>query len=602
MMALRYRASMMVIGAIVVVVGIGSAIRASRVHAEPTVHDRAHPASTAVRGAFETTLDSLAMHLALLGEALSTGRDAAARVALADARRVYKRSEYLVAYYAPTAASTLIGPAEVEDPDLPPPPLGGRAGFVQIADALDAHDDSTAARVVTSMRGALHTLRGTTTYLDVSDTATLDAARLELTRVMTLGVVGFDTQTPDSAIVESAAAIDGIQAGVNALTVRGARFDSLRTQAVVRLANASAYLRATPDFGQFDRLEFIANHGIPAARAVLALRQAIDDSPVAARRLWRPTAATPFERDAFDVSALAPEYAPKSTPALVEKGRALFSDPRLSGPGTRSCASCHKPAKAFADGLVTAAPIGDERAHLRNTPTLINAALQQTMFADERAGFVEDQVRAVLASESEMASSADSAARRVGMGERDLRVALAAYIRSLTALNSRFDRAIRGDASAMNARERNGFNLFEGKAKCGTCHFAPLFGGTMPPEFTHSELEIVGIPRANVTSQAKIDADSGRSNVDHALAHQFAFRVPSLRNVELTAPYMHNGVYRTLDQVIEFYDRGGGVGIGETLPSQTLDTVPLHLTSSEKRDLIAFLKTLTDTSVSVAKP
>jgi cytochrome c peroxidase len=124
----------------------------------------------------------------------------------------------------------------------------------------------------------------------------------------------------------------------------------------------------------------------------------------------------------------------------------------------------------------------------------------------------------------------------------------------------------------------------------------------MPPEFTRSELEIIGAPRSVATSRAQIDPDSGRVGVDHAKAHEFAFRVPSLRNVALTAPYMHNGVYRTLEQVIDFYDRGGGAGIGETLPSQTLDGAPLRLTTSEKAALVAFLETLTDTSQSVAKP
>jgi cytochrome c peroxidase len=595
---------------IVLAVGLTFASRTSRVNATGTtekLYVRPQPAATRARVGFESDLDTLANQLDSLGGVLDARRADDIPTALATVRARYKRVEALMTYFAPGVAATLNGPAESDDPDLPPPPLGAHGGLESIADAIGNRDVSGAARQARSLSTAVRSLRGATRFLDVGDSATLDAARLEIARVMTLGVAGFDAQRTDSAIVESAAALDGVRAAVSAVSAHGAKFDSMKARAVSLLGVAAGDLRAEPRFDRLDRLAFIARRATPAARAVLALRQAVDSATPAVRRLWRPSAATPFDRDAFDVSALAPEYAPRSTAALVESGRRLFFDPRLSGPGTRSCSTCHRPSKAFADGLATAAPLASVKSAspggpLRNTATLINAALQQSMFADERAGFVEDQIRLVLSSEAEMASSPETAAGRVGMGERELRVALAAYVRSLVALDSRFDRAVRGDSTAMSASERNGFNLFMGKARCGTCHFAPLFGGTMPPEFTHSELEIVGVPRRAVAAHARIDPDSGRANVDHALAHQFAFRVPTLRNVALTAPYMHNGVYRTLEEVIDFYDRGGGAGIGETLRSQTLDAAPLHLASQEKRDLVAFLKVLTDSSLSVAKP
>src|SRR5262249_26642327 len=148
----------------------------------------------------------------------------------------------------------------------------------------------------------------------------------------------------------------------------------------------------------FDRFAFISGKGSSAARALLVLRQTIDPQPPASRRLWRPSAATPFDSNAFDPWALAPEYAPRATPEIVALGRRLFFDPRLSGPGTRSCASCHVPGKSFADGLTRAEPLASRPALLRNTPTLVNAALQPSMFDDERAGFVEDQIRIVLSS------------------------------------------------------------------------------------------------------------------------------------------------------------------------------------------------------------
>jgi cytochrome c peroxidase len=179
-----------------------------------------------------------------------------------------------------------------------------------------------------------------------------------------------------------------------------------------------------------------------------------------------------------------------------------------------------------------------------------------------------------------------------------IRMAIAAYVRSLTALNSPFDRALRGDTLAMNAQQRFGFNLFMGKGRCATCHFLPFFNSTAPPLFAHSEGEIIGVPDRPVTRGARLDADSGQGRVDRLAVHLFAFKVPTLRNITLTAPYMHNGVYPTLDQVVDFYDRGGGEGIGAKVPGQTLPDSRLNLTVEEKRALVAFMGALTDTVLS----
>jgi cytochrome c peroxidase len=173
-----------------------------------------------------------------------------------------------------------------------------------------------------------------------------------------------------------------------------------------------------------------------------------------------------------------------------------------------------------------------------------------------------------------------------------VRQALAAYERSLIGMSSRFDRAVRGDTSAITADERRGFNLFIGKAGCGSCHFAPLFGGVAPPLYVASDVEVIGTPAA--PNSVRFDADSGRGAIDHRADHIRAFKVPSLRNVAITAPYMHNGTFLTLRQVMDFYEGGGAHG---RLPNQTLATDLLHLTPSERDAVIAFLQTLTDSSV-----
>jgi cytochrome c peroxidase len=358
-------------------------------------------------------------------------------------------------------------------------------------------------------------------------------------------------------------------------------------------------------------------YGNPIGYSIAGLRAQLPNPPTL-RRLWRQRAATLFDVDAFDATAFAPDFATFTSPQLVALGERLFHEPRLSGPATRSCATCHVPQLAFTDGKPHSDLLIAAITPARNAPTLLNAALQLALFDDSRAGSLESQAEAVLANPAEMGSSAEVAAERlrgdssyrrefelaftkltpasdsVVTGQR-LRVAVAAYVRSLIALNSRFDKAMRGDKAALTAAERRGFDLFMGKGRCGTCHFAPLFNGVMPPEFVESEPEIIGVPAERAIRHARLDPDEGRGAVDHEPTHIGAFRVPTLRNVALTAPYMHNGAYTKLGDVVDFYNRGGGVGVGAKVAGQTLPTRPLGLTAIERRDLVAFLGALTDT-------
>jgi cytochrome c peroxidase len=167
--------------------------------------------------------------------------------------------------------------------------------------------------------------------------------------------------------------------------------------------------------------------------------------------------------------------------------------------------------------------------------------------------------------------------------------ALGSYIRSLSAYDAKFDGYMRNEIEFTND-EKAGFNLFAGKAKCATCHFIPLTNGTVPPNYTKSESEVLGAPN----KLKKLDTDLGKFELTKAEIHRNSFKTPTIRNVALTAPYMHNGVYKTLEEVIDFYDQGGGIGLGFALENQTLPEDKLNLTDPEKKQLIAFMKTLTD--------
>jgi cytochrome c peroxidase len=136
-----------------------------------------------------------------------------------------------------------------------------------------------------------------------------------------------------------------------------------------------------------------------------------------------------------------------------------------------------------------------------------------------------------------------------------------------------------------------------GKAKCGTCHFIPFFNGVAPPYFSESESEVIGVPSTNDTLHPVLDPDKGKYNLYPIDILRFSFKTPTLRNVALTAPYMHNGVYKSLEEVVDFYNKGGGAGLGIAPSNQTLPKSPLQLSATEKKQIISFLRALTDTSV-----
>ena len=151
---------------------------------------------------------------------------------------------------------------------------------------------------------------------------------------------------------------------------------------------------------------------------------------------------------------------------------------------------------------------------------------------------------------------------------------LASYIRSLATFNSDFDDYMRGNPSAMTENQKKGFNLFVGKAQCAICHFVPLFNGTVPPNFNKTEQEVLGV--AENASNSKMDRDLGRGKFHETVAFlQNSFKTPTLRNISKTAPYMHNGGYKTLKEVMNFYNKGGGNGLGLKVENQTLSDLSL---------------------------
>jgi cytochrome c peroxidase len=574
-----------------------------------------------VRALVHAQADSLDAALTRLDASLAPPIDSMqVRQRFAEARRAYKQVEPVLEFYAPAVASALNARRqEVDDDDAPPPSTMAASGFPALEAALWPRvtpiGAAQARRDLVAMRSSVQRIRVLGDAVQPTTAQLLEVARQALARVSTLGIAGFDTPVTKAALAESADALEGVRTLLAAEPTRWRAMVIPYQQADRALAVTIAALRSAPDFETFARIPFLAYQAIPAAHAVEALRRASGTTPIAIQRFWRAEVASPYDVGAFDPQVFAAGDAPTPTPALIALGARLFNEPMLSGTGTRACASCHVPSRVFADGLVRQPRLDRAGLVARHTPTLLNASLTNAYFADGRAPSLEEQVVRVLESASEMGSSIEQATARLSrlpsyrtdfaraFGGPDstavtavhLRQTLAAYERTLVGLNARFDRAVRGDPSQLTAAEQHGFDVFMGKAGCGTCHFAPLFNGTTPPLYRSADVEVIGVPAAPERPRV-VDADAGRGAVDRQPIHHGAFKTPTLRNVTLTAPYFHHGTFPTLRAVLTFYERGGGQGSGAHAPNQTLSSLPLHLTPAERRDLEAFLGSLVDTA------
>lgn len=352
--------------------------------------------------------------------------------------------------------------------------------------------------------------------------------------------------------------------------------------------------------------------------------------PESARRPAPPREAARVERDRRAALGLPPLRLPDdivADPDRIALGRLLFFDRRLSSNGTMSCAMCHVPEQGFAsNGSRRAIGIAG-RSLSRNAPSLLDVAWRPALFHDGReSSLVEqawqpllhpdemgnasvDQVLARIRSLREYAGRFERAFDGAAASKRTVGQALAAFQASLVSAGSRFDRwRFGGDASALSPLEQRGFELFTGKGRCSACHRV----GERFASFTDARYHVTGVgagaaaaaPRRHVVTLAPgvqtelSDADlaslrgddrpdPGRFAVTHDPADRNAFRTPMLRDVARTAPYMHDGSIATLEEVVDFYDRGGGDVAGRSALLR-----PLVLSREEKSALAAFLRAL----------
>ena len=289
----------------------------------------------------------------------------------------------------------------------------------------------------------------------------------------------------------------------------------------------------------------------------------------------------------LDRGLLAPPDNPV-TPEKAALGRRLFDDPRLSVDQSRACSDCHQAERAFSDGKRVAVGVRDQKG-TRNAPAILNRTYGRAFFWDGRAATLEEQVLLPIQHPQEMDADLPTVVERLRadgtyQGEfddifgrppdvRSLSYALATYVRTILAGASDYDRHEAGDETALSPLAQHGLRLFRGRGRCTACHSGS--------NFTDEDFHNTGV------SWGHRPYDAGRAVVTGVPEDTGKFKTPTLREVERTAPYMHDGSIATLEEAVDFYDRGGNDN-----PFRDRELRRLRLTEDEKAALLAFLKSL----------
>lgn len=531
-----------------------------------------------------------------------------AKEVLKKCRLQYKSIEFFLTYFLSSTSLFYNQPnkVETEEPNLEyHEPVG-----LQVIEAILFDSAATGrkkelleqAELINSSANDIHALLYN---LKIDDKRILESIRLELIRIITLGITGFDTPELKTGIVESASALNSIKIILSPfVSDKSKEADSVNNYLNVALR----LLEQNNDFNSFDRLDFFTRAALPLEYHLGLLIEQKD------LQINTTVALNYNARNLFSPDAIAMVNKQSINPALAALGQKLFFEKGLSGNSTRSCATCHQPEKYFTDQIPKSITLNGISTVARNAPTLFYSAYQYAQFWDGRAKDLHDQINTVLINPTEMGADHIIILKRLKNikqyvesfnkafpGEktnpitiRNISASITSFMETLSPFNSPFDKYLGGDKNALTKQQVKGFNLFMGKAQCGTCHYAPVFNGLIPPLYSRTEFEVLGTTKNTDFNKPESDPDSGRYTTYPTLYYIGAFKTPTVRNAAKTAPYMHNGAFTTLEQVVEFYNKGGGVGLGLNIPTQTLSSKPLKLDSTEVNDIISFLSALTD--------
>jgi cytochrome c peroxidase len=534
-------------------------------------------------------------------------------------RIAYKKIEWAMCYYFPSLATRINGTdfMEEEEPSEFEPAHGLQVienivlqkNPPDSAQTFHLHDELNRLSVtVSGIKEAISLLSGTTTP------EFLAALKFEIMKVSLIGLTEYDNPIEKNYLRESATSLISVYDNVKLFGKLTSSALQAKTDLLFRSAINSLQTNKSPD--AFNRLDFITNHYMPLSLLV---------DEYAAEQKVSYASYNPYvnleAKSIFDIRSFRYFYhdaneSNQSSRATL--GKYLFFDPLMSGNYKRACASCHKPEKTFTDGLSKSLAFESGQVLTRNAPTLLNTCMQASFFDDSREVSLEGQIAAVVNNRKELNNSFEVIISRLEQSKEystlfniafpnepitasHIELAIADYERTLESFNSDFDKYMKGDKRKLSTSQKNGFNLFMGKAKCGTCHFAPLFNGMLPPLYNKSEFEVIGALETNDFAHPLLDPDEGAGPLKKAAHLKFGFKVPGLRNAALTAPYMHNGALKTLSEVVAFYNKGGAAGFNLDLSNQTLSRDSLGLSKKQMTDIIHFIESLTDTVGFISK-
>lgn len=561
-----------------------------------------------IRNYYFQTLDSAAFYIEKI-DTLNTLKTN--RVNLLKSREWYKRAEpMIIAYdyenYLSMNAPNLLK-VEMEDftdiKKLKPKSYQVLEEFLYAEEAIP---NIEIHRVLAYLKARIPFMRKNHIIYKQRDRHHLKMLRDAIVNIAVKGLTGFDSPMLANSLVEAKYNYECIK---NIIHIYEQAFkDKALFNKWTSEIDATINMLDSGEFDSFDRYDFIGNH---THKQLELINETMHDWGIelSASRPLNPTATNLFTDEFFNKKMFTVQGSPPITEERIALGKDLFNDTSFSSTEKMSCATCHIRERAFTDGR--AKGLGNSGEDLqRNTPSLPYAMYQRTFFYDGRGDGLEGQIVAVVNNENEFHLDLNTIEKKIKnkpdyvakfnelydgkINNLSVRNAIATYIRSLTPFDSKFDRNMQNLENTLTQEEKLGFNLFMGKASCATCHFAPTFYGTLPPKYDVSEFENLGVTKNTDFNQPELDKDPGLYYPYEVEERRAFFKTSTVRNIGVTGPYMHNGMFATLDEVMEFYNNGGGQGMGLNNPYQTLPPDSLNLTDIETKAIISFMKTLTD--------
>lgn len=547
---------------------------------------------------------------------------------IAASRRKLKAIDFWLRYLDPTIYRSINGPLPVEwetevFEKYEQPHKREGAGLINAENYLHSEDvkkDSLLSLIRLAIK-AEDTFRADSTTVNLnSHNSFFLCNRLFLLNLAAVYTTGFECPDTDRVIPELQNMLQDVTEIYTAYNETFTAFP-LTENYLSLYSKAISFVQNQPkDFTSFDHFTLIKDYINPlfALNQQLIVQYQVYTKSYVDFTLNNSTSSI-FDKSLFFAQSTKGIYRRINDPQVLAEidsiGKLLFYDPVLSGNNQRSCVSCHKSTAFFTDTAVsTSLQFNGKDALTRNTPTLLNTIYNHLLHLDGKILTLQEQAHTVITNPIELGSKEDEVLKKI-MSCNTYKKAFKKYLKytpeepeltfehiasAITLYYGKFSRYYSPFDEAFNSGHQlssdviSGFNLYMSKAQCATCHFLPTFSGIKPP-YVENEFEVIGTP-ADVNYKA-LSTDKGRYEKNPAPETMHAFRTSTLRNAANTKPYMHNGIFNTLEEVIDFYDGGGGAGHKLIVPNQTLAADSLQLTATEKKQLLAFLKSLNETVI-----